>query len=329
MAVIRALGHIHFFLYIGERVTDYTKTRRSLRLVLVVLTFFSSMLITNDVALLTFVPFTLTLLHRIGAEEEIIPLLVWETTAANLGSMLTPIGNPQNLYLYQKSGMGLGKFLYLMLPFTALSLLLLGALTLWKKDKAIEKGRQDEVAIASYWRAWAYGLLFLLCVLVVAHVLPQWETLLTVTIALVLLDKKAIAEVDYLLLLTFTFLFIFIGNLSAISAVQTALASFVTGREIWTSILLSQLISNVPAAMLLSGFTSDIPKLIIGTNIGGLGTLIASMASLISYRFYGKTLKADKRQYLLLFTAVNLGLLILFSLGLWLWESMEWLLTWG
>ena len=327
MAVVRALGHVRFFLWLGEKLAAGASSRRSLRFVLVSLAFFSSMFITNDVALITFVPFTIELLHRIGAQDEIIPVVVWETTAANLGSMLTPVGNPQNLYLYQISGMAAGEFLCLMLPFTLLSFILLGGLALWKKDKPLTRSWEDTAKITDKRKAACFGLLFFLCLLVVGRLLPEKETLVFTAAAIGLLDKKAVKEVDYILLATFTALFIFIGNLSASPAVRHGLEALLAGRELWISILLSQIISNVPAAMLLAGFTDRIPALIIGTNIGGLGTLIASMASLISYRFYGQTLHADKKRYLLAFTWINLALLAILSLGAWVSERLPIWLT--
>jgi len=283
------------------------------------------MLITNDVALITFVPFTFIVLHMLGEEQKnqlILPVVVMQTIAANLGSMLTPIGNPQNLYLYGKAGLSIGAFLMLMLPYTVLSLVLLAGWSLiqgracsqvleLKETSAMEDSPHGKGTICSLV---IYLVLFLLCLLAVGHILP-WQAVLAAVILVVLVtDWHVLAKVDYSLLLTFAGFFIFIGNAGRISAFRDFLQNIIAGREIYTAIIASQVISNVPAALLLSGFTEDFAGLIVGTNLGGLGTLIASMASLISYKYVAKEEGNRKGKYIALFTAGNICFLIILVL---------------
>lgn len=318
MSVMAGLQKIGVFQWIAEGLLRKVRSGVQLVLILVLLCFFFSMLITNDVALITFVPFTFTVLQLLGEEAKqrlMIPVVVMQTIAANLGSMLTPIGNPQNLYLYGKSGLSVGEFLLLMLPYTVLSLVLLlawcgcfGAASGGKSGKgklaiAFDKqtslqGKEKALAV--------YLILFVLSLLVVAHIIPYGAVLILVIFAVFLLDKKVLLQVDYSLLLTFVGFFVFIGNMGRIPAFREFLQGIVTGNEVITAIVSSQVISNVPAALLLSGFTTDYSALIVGTNLGGLGTLIASMASLISYKFVAQEKNGKKGAYLLYFTVANI-----------------------
>lgn len=264
MLAVAALGQAGLFDAVTAVLLRRMGDTRRLAAVLVGVCFFAAMLMTNDVALITFVPLTLMLTAQTGTERFNIPIIALQTVAANLGSAMTPLGNPQNLYLYSLSGMGLGEFLRLMAPVTGLSLVLLSAAVL----------------------------------------------------AALLADRRLLRRVDYSLLLTFLFFFVFVGNMKALPTVSEALSGLVAGREMTVGILLSQVISNVPAAMLLSGFTADYPALLLGVNLGGLGTLIASMASLISYKLYAAADGARTGKYMLFFTAVNVVLLAV------LWGAM-------
>ena len=291
--------------------------------VLVGLCFFGSMLITNDVALLTFVPFTFIVLGRIGRKtlrELAVPVVCMQTAAANLGSMLTPIGNPQNLYLYGKSGLDLRGFVKVMLPYSIASLLMLlvwGLFTGHQCNAAVS----PENAGGRVWRpnrrvVTMDALLFLLCLLTVLRVVPYGVTFAAVLAGTLCLDRGVLKKVDYSLLLTFIAFFIFIGNLERITAFSQWIRQILAGHEVLTAVLASQVISNVPAALLLSGFTDKTQALMIGTNLGGLGTLIASMASLISYRQIARELPGEKGRYFRLFTASNVVLLAVL-IGLW------------
>ncbi len=315
MSVMAGFQKIGVFNRIAQKLLGHVKSGRSLVLMLVLLCFFSSMLITNDVALITFVPFSFIVLHMLGEEQKnrlILPVVVMQTIAANLGSMLTPIGNPQNLYLYGKAGLSIGAFFLLMLPYTALSLIMLVGWSLLQGracSQTLELGEPSEDS--PFGKETAYPLviylaMFLLCLLTVGHILP-WQAVLVAVIILVLVtDRQVLAKVDYSLLLTFAGFFVFIGNVGRISAFRAFLQNIIAGREIYTAIIASQVISNVPAALLLSGFTEDFAGLIIGTNLGGLGTLIASMASLISYKYVAKETGDRKGKYIALFTVGNI-----------------------
>ena len=314
MAVMGGLQSLGIFEKLSYALLKYVKSTRSLTLLLVSLCFFLAMLITNDVALITFVPFTILILEKVDEPSLLIPIIVLETIAANLGSMLTPVGNPQNLYLYGLSGLSIQEFLLHMAPATVLSyLLLLVCIFLQKKDAislvgTSESSSQKKPVLTAY-----YFVLFALCLLTVAYLIP-YPVLLLVSIPVLLIwDRNTLKNVDYSLLLTFISFFVFIGNMQRIPSVANMISSLVEGRELIVAFLASQVISNVPAAMLLSGFTDNYKDLLLGVNIGGLGTLIASLASLISYKYFTvharklpKELGITKGKYMIHFTIMNL-----------------------
>ena len=319
MAVMAGLQQIGLFGYVAEKLLKLVKHVRGIIFILIMLCFFSSMLITNDVALITFVPFTFIVLKMIlgeRAEKLIVPVVVMQTIAANLGSMLTPIGNPQNLYLYGKTSMNFGSFIGFMLPYTVIAFILLTAWCLlfpYKGEKQAALQLVKETSLVTYKRQLTvYGVLFVLCLLTVAHILSYEVTLLAVLVVVFLLDKNVLGKVDYALLLTFVGFFIFIGNMGRIPAFHAFIQEIITGNEVLTSVIASQFMSNVPAALLLSGFTNQYELLIIGTNLGGLGTIIASMASLISFKYIGKEYRNLRGKYLIYFTVANVLFLFVF-----------------
>ena len=288
---------------------------RALGLVLVAVTFFSSMLITNDVALLTFVPFAVVLLGMTGRGQDLILTVVLQTAAANLGSMLTPVGNPQNLYLYSYYHLSAGGFFRITAPVWALSLALtlLGCLALprVKLAPALGDAPKPEKKLL-----WLYLGLFALCLLSVFRLLPWYWMLGVLAAAVLVLDRKTLLKADFLLLLTFVAFFVFAGNLARMEAVEALLRRLLAGREYWTALLASQVISNVPAALLLSGFTGNARELLLGVDVGGLGTPVASLASLISLKLYSRSPGAKTGKFLLVFTAVNVLMLAVLSLAL-------------
>ena len=318
MAVMAGLQKIGLFRYVAEKLLGKVNHIRGLTFILIMLCFFSSMLITNDVALITFVPFTFIVLNMIMGEESekfIVPVVVMQTIAANLGSMLTPIGNPQNLYLYGKTTMNFASFMFFMLPYTVIAFALLAVWCLlfrYKGEKKIELNIEQNTGVAQYKKQLiVYGVLFVLCILTVAHVISYMLTLGIVLLVVFVLDRRVLKEVDYALLLTFIGFFIFIGNMGRVPAFNAFIQNIIDGNEVLTSVVASQFMSNVPAALLLSGFTERYELLIIGTNLGGLGTLIASMASLISFKYIGKEYGHLKGRYMLYFTISNLLFLII------------------
>lgn len=320
MIIMEGFKRTGFFDDIGAGLLKHTHKLRQLLMVLVFLCFFFSMFITNDVALLTFVPFTVKILEKCDKQKAMIPAIILQTVAANLGSMLTPIGNPQNLYLYGEMGVSIGEFMLVLLPYTAITFVLLLVSILLIKDKnsdvsakASEGDNSGDKLVSK--QNMLYAGLFVLALFVVARLVPYYILLAAVIVVVAVTDRKTFKTVDYALIFTFIAFFVLIGNLGNISAIRDALTRIVGGKEVYVAVLSSQFISNVPATLLLSGFTNDYRSLLIGVNIGGLGTFIASMASLISYKIYAHNYNDTKGRYLLSFTVVNVIYLAILLAG--------------
>ncbi len=321
MIIMAKFQKMGVFSIIGVKLLQKVNGSRQLYAVLVLLCFFSSMIITNDVALITFVPFAITVLKMAGLEKRMIPVVVLQTVAANLGSMVTPIGNPQNLYLYGQSGMGLGSFIMLMLPYAAIAAVIFALMIMKMKNHSVDTTALQTIKIEKFVpsrQLVLYLALFAGCVLAVAKVLP-WQAMLVIVAAVtVKTDAGVFRSIDYSLLLTFVAFFVFIGNLGRSAFFSEMIMELMQGNEVLASVAASQVISNVPAALLLSGFTTKWSMLIIGTNLGGLGTLIASMASLISYKQVVKHYPAEKGAYIQHFTATNVGILAVLLGAFWI-----------
>ena len=309
MAVMGGFQQLGVFDRMANLLLARARRMRQLATTLVMLCFFSAMFVTNDVALITFVPFTIMLLERANLQEKMIPFIVMQTIAANLGSMLTPVGNPQNLFLYTISGMEIGEFFAVTVPYVGVSYFLLYVYCYFQGKQPLVTEKQEP---KKNWSAKdkgflaALGILFLFCLLAVFHVASHWIVLLFILLWFLFCQKGILKGLDYNLLLTFVFFFILIGNLGRISMIRETLQHLLLGREVLVSFLASQCISNVPAAVLLSEFTDRYDLLIAGVNIGGLGTLIASMASLISYKYFAQVPGAEKGKYMLYFTLWNI-----------------------
>ena len=320
MLIVAALGHIGTFDVLTNKLLSKVKTYRGISLLMSLLSFFLSMFLTNDVSLVTLVPFAIMVLTPFGENRKLMFTLIIMTVAANLGSMLTPIGNPQNLYLYDNYKIALPEFLLLMIPYSALSLALIVALTfiLVKGSDKLPPLKNTEVKKLSFVKLMIYFALFVLNILTVVGYVHFLISLGVTVAAMLIMDRNSFKKADYNLLATFVFFFILIGNIGRIDAITGALSGLVSSYPVPAAILSSQIISNVPAAMLLSAFTDDGKSLIIGTNLGGLGTLIASMASLITYRFHAKFSKEQKEKtggkqdnYILNFTIINVVMLVI------------------
>lgn len=317
MLVMAGLQNLCVFKKIGIFLLEKTRSIKSLALVLVLLCFFFSMIITNDVALITFVPFTIEVLMMAGLEQYLIPIIVLQTIGANLGSMLTPIGNPQNLFLYSLSHMSFPDFLKLMLPYSMVSLFCILVVVFLSVGKQATEALVKDTTIVDKKgkiKILIYMALFILSLATISHIIPYGITLALSLLLVLIFDRNTIKKPDYFLLLTFTFLFIFIGNISRIPTIHHWLSDMIRRNELITSILASQFISNVPSAILLSGFTDNIRALLVGTNLGGLGTLIASMASLISYKIYAKDFPSKRISYIGTFTLYNIIMLAILLL---------------
>ena len=313
MAVMAGLQRLGLFRRLGEGLLARTATTRQLEGVLIFLPFFTSMAVTNDVALITFVPFALEVLKLADQEERLVPVVVMQTIAANLGSMTTPIGNPQNLYLYAHYALDLGIFFRTMLPLTLASALLLGLFILTGPSRPLTIPPFSPQPPLDRKRLTMYGCLFLVCLGAVADLIPVWGTAVLVLLLVLGADRPTLKKVDYSLLLTFVGFFLFVGNLGRLPAFRALFQSLLTGHEVLCAVLASQVISNVPAALLLSGFTEHGRALLVGTNLGGLGTLIASMASLISYKQIARNHPHLRGRYLGWFTGANIAFLLILS----------------
>lgn len=317
MCVMAGLQRIGVFQWIAEALLVKVKGSGQLPVILMLLCFFFSMFITNDVSLITFVPFTFIVLKLVGEEQRdrlLVPIVVMQTIAANMGSMLTPVGSPHNLYLYGHAGLAIGDFMLLMLPYALASLVLLLAWA-WlyghRNNVALQISFEKRTDLKGKGKVLAaYLILFLLCLLAVVHVISYVWAFIIVFAVILVMDRKVLLKVDYGLLATFVGFFIFIGNMGRIPAFCNMLQKLMENHVTFTAIVASQVMSNVPAAILLSGFTENFRELIVGVNLGGLGTLIASMASVISFKLVVREEGKNKGKYFWYFTVSNICFLV-------------------
>ena len=316
LAVVCALKNINFFFILAKKIVILFKNAKICVLMLVYITFIGSMLIANDMALLTFLPLGYLVLESTGKKKYMAFTFIMQNIAANLGGMLTPFGNPQNLYLYTKFEIPNLEFMSIMLPpfLLAISLITLCCL-IFVKSEPLEVS--DEFVPMNKKRAVLYLALFALSIAIVFRGIPYWVGLVIIPAVLIFADRRALKMVDYPLLLTFFFFFIFSGNMARIEAVRNLFSMLLGKSTLVFSILSCQVISNVPSAILLSQFTENYRELLLGVNIGGVGTLISSLASLITFREYVKNNAGKKRYplyYILLFSAFNFAFLIILTL---------------
>ena len=312
MAVVAGFKSIGAFEWLTYQLLSRIRSGRVLSLTLVLLPFCCSMLVTNDVALLVFVPFTLALLTQLGCSKQIIPILVLQTIAANLGSMATPVGNPQNLYLYDAYTLSAAEFFSVTLPLTGISLVCLAAASLPVLPKALPEQQLTDAKIGSVFKLLVYAALFVLCMLTVFRVVHYLVTTAVIVALLLIMDRKQLKEIDFMLLATFVCFFVVSENLGRTDSVRNFLQMLLTRNTLLTAVGSSQVISNVPAAILLSGFTDQWQDMLAGVNIGGLGTPIASLASLITLKLYMRWPEAKVMKFMGIFTLANLiGLAVL------------------
>jgi Na+/H+ antiporter NhaD/arsenite permease-like protein len=306
------LKNINFFYVLAEKIVHLFKDTRSSVIALVYITFIGSMLIANDMALLTFLPLGYFVLSTTGKEKYMAFTFIMQNIAANLGGMLTPFGNPQNLYLYTKFNIPNSQFVGIMLEPFVISILLitLCCVIFVKKEPLFIK---DEEIRLPFGKTMFYLALFALAIAIVFRGIPYWIGLIIIPISLIFVDRKALGMVDYPLLLTFVFFFIFAGNMARIGAVRELLSSLLEKSTLLFSVVSCQFISNVPSAILLSQFTDDYPQLLVGVNIGGVGTLISSLASLITFSEYKKHNPDKTKEYIKTFSAFNFGFLFLLT----------------
>lgn len=310
LAVVCALKNINFFYILAKKTVRIFKNARLSVLALVYITFIGSMLIANDMALITFLPLGYFVLTTTKKEKYMAFTFIMQNIAANLGGMLTPFGNPQNLYLYTKFKIPNLEFMGIMaLPFAFSITLITLCCLIFVKPEPLEI--QDEKVNFNIRKAIIYSLLFVLAIAIVFRGIPYWVGLIVIPPVLFFVDKKALKSVDYPLLFTFVFFFVFSGNMARIEIVRNFFSSLLQKSTLIFSTLSCQCISNVPSAILLSQFTDNYSDLLIGVNIGGVGTLIASLASLITFREYVKNNPGKTAYYIKLFSAFNFAFLFL------------------
>ena len=312
LAVVCALKNVRFFYILAQKIVQCFRNARLSILALVYITFIGSMLIANDMALLTFLPLGYFVLTSTGKDKYMAFTFIMQNIAANLGGMLTPFGNPQNLYLYTKFTIPTGEFMQIMaLPFVVSILLITACCLIFVKAEPLEV--KDEEVKLPVKRTALYLALFTLSIAIVFRGIPYWIGLVVIPLVLFFADREALKMVDYPLLLTFVFFFVFAGNMARIAPVRTLFSALMERSTLLFSVLSCQVISNVPSAILLSQFTGNYPDLLVGVNIGGAGTLIASLASLITFRQYTSHNPGKTGYYVKLFSAFNFGFLFLLT----------------
>ena len=317
LAVVCALKNIYFFRIISSKIISIFKTTRSAVIALVYITFIGSMLIANDMALITFLPLGYYVITSTNNHKFLAFTFIIQNIAANLGGMLTPFGNPQNLYMYNYFNIPSGEFVSIMLLPFLISITLITLCCMFIKNEPLVIQRSYE-AVLDIKRTILYSILFAISIIIVFGVIPYWLGLLVITLALIFLDRDALKSVDYPLLITFCAFFIFSGNVARIPMVINLVGDLVNSHPLIFGTISCQFISNVPSAILLSHFTENYPPLLVAVNIGGTGTLIASLASLITFREYLKSDPENIGIYLKKFTLYNFAFLIilLITMGL-------------
>lgn len=316
LAVVCALKNINFFYILARRIVASCKTTRLCILALVYITFIGSMLIANDMALLTFLPLGYFVLTATNKKELMAYVFILQNIAANLGGMLTPFGNPQNLYIYTKYNISNGEFLRIMFPPFALSVLIITVCCLCVKSERLVI--PEESVEINKKRTALYFVLFALSIAIIFRRVPYGIGLVVIPAVLFFADRKSLKMVDYPLLMTFAAFFVFSGNMARIGIIREFFFGLLQKSTLLTSVLSCQCISNVPTAILLSQFTDNYRELLLGVNIGGVGTLIASLASLITFREYVKNNPGKSGYYIKMFSALNFGFLILLTIQCWM-----------
>lgn len=312
LAVVCALKNINFFYMMARKVVQLFKNARMSILALVYITFIGSMLIANDMALLTFLPLGYFVLTTTGKQKYMALTFIMQNIAANLGGMLTPFGNPQNLYLYSKFNIPNAEFISIMTPPFILSVVLITiCCIIFVKPEPLTL--TDEKITLNPKKTALYLILFVLAIVIVFRGIPYWIGLAVIPVVLLIVDRKALKMVDYGLLLTFVFFFIFAGNMARIEVVRELFSTLLDKSTLIFSVISCQVISNVPSAILLSQFTSNYADLLVGVNIGGVGTLISSLASLITFREYVKHNPAKTGYYIKMFSLFNFAFLIILT----------------
>lgn len=313
LAVVCALRNIRFFTFLAKKIVRCFGTVRMTLLALIYITFIGSMLIANDMALLTFLPLGFFVLSSTGMTKYMAVTFIMQNIAANLGGMLTPFGNPQNLYLYSRFNIPTFEFVKTMFPPFAVSIILITVICFFFPNEKMKLEDNDEIKLPPV-RTVIYLILFALSIAIVFRSIPYYIGLAIILVSMLFLDRDALKKVDYPLLLTFSCFFVFSGNMGRIEAVREFFSSFLEIDTLLFSALSCQVISNVPSAILLSQFSDNWQSLLVGVNIGGAGTLIASLASLITFSEFQLHNPHQGKKYIALFSIFNFGFLIVLYL---------------
>jgi len=321
LAVVCALKNIRFFYILARKIVEVCGNIRTCVLMLVYITFIGSMLIANDMALLTFLPLGYYVLTTTKQEKYMEVTFILQNIAANLGGMLTPFGNPQNLYLYSFFEIDNFEFMGIMAPcfVVAIVLITLCCLIFIKPERVVLQKQKVNLPPQ---KTIIYLLLFAYSILIVFRGIPYWTGIIVIPLFLLFMDRDALKAVDYPLLLTFVFFFVFAGNMARIDVVREFFSYLLSKNTLVVSVLSCQVISNVPSAVLLSQFTNNYADLLVGVNIGGAGTLIASLASLITFREYAKHNPTKFKHYIVTFSLFNFGFLAVLTLFALVWNTV-------
>lgn len=316
--VISGYKNICIFEILARKIVEKVSTLRTGMLCVVFITFVGSMILANDMALLTFLPLGYFVLKSSGNEKHMAFLFIMQNIAANLGGMLTPFGNPQNLYLFSYYQIPTMEFMTIMFPPFITATLIIILLCLFQSNAPLHLVESREYPIDKE-RTILYSILFIISILIVFRVFPYYWGLLAISLAMFVLDKKAFGGVDYALLLTFCCFFVFAGNLARIPVINEVASKLIAINPLWIGVASCQVMSNVPSSILLSKFTTNYPALLVAVNIGGCGTIIASLASLITFSNYKQFNEKGTFSYLLKFSLYNFGFLfVLLCLETWL-----------
>lgn len=310
LAVVCAFKNIHIFEIAARRIVCLFHTARATVIAIVYITFIGSMLLANDMALITFLPLGYFVLSSTNNKKYMAFTFIMQNIAANLGGMVTPFGNPQNLYLYSYFNISNSEFVSIMgLPFIiSMVLITTCCFLVGNENLSLENDTNEKLNLP---RTVIYGAMFVFSILIVFRIFPYYWGLIVIPVLLLFLDRRALLQVDYGLLFTFCAFFVFAGNMARIPEVKFFLEGLISRNTLLYGVLSCQVISNVPSAVLLSKFTSNYPELLVAVNIGGAGTLIASLASLITFREYSKIAPNQIGTYVKLFSAFNFGILII------------------
>ncbi len=313
LAVITALKNINFFSVIAKKIVLACHTLRLAVIALVYITFIGSMIIANDMALITFLPLGFFVLHSTNNRKMMAFTFIMQNIAANLGGMLTPFGNPQNLYMYSYFNISNSEFIQIMfLPFIVSMAIITLLCIVFVKNEPLKLTDDKEYRLPPFKTA-IYLLLFAFSIIIVFRTIPYYWGLIVVPLVLLIVDRNALMKVDYPLLLTFCAFFVFAGNLARVEAVNSFISQIMSKNTLLCGVLSCQFISNVPSSILLSKFTENYPALLVAVNIGGVGTLIASLASLITFREYNKNEPGKALSYVGQFSVYNFGMLFVLT----------------